>query len=304
MKASTASAILGLSILLLLIVGLLGFVPVQGPPPGNEQPATRPPTTTTGMVQLGHVSVYFIDVGQGDATFIDTRDKDVLIDGGTRSKGAVVTQFLLALQIVKIDVVIATHPDADHIGGLITVLESNLMVSLVLYNGEAKDTKTYRDFMAAAQRRTPLVAQRGQTFQLDNATVMTVLNPTQPVEFTEVNENSVVVRIQVGTVAAVMTGDCELRCEQSMLRSGMAVTGQVLKVGHHGSRSSSAAAFLDAVKPSVAIISVGAGNRYGHPHAEVLQRLATRGIAVYRTDVSGTVTVVVEGDRVSVRTER
>lgn len=296
MKASTASAIVGVGILLLFVTGLLGLIPIQ-------QPATSPPSTT-GPVQLGHVAVYFIDVGQGDATFIDTRDKDVLIDGGTRSKGVVVTQFLVTLKVVKIDVVIATHPDADHIGGLITVLESNLVVPLVMYNGEAKDTETYRDFIAAAQGRALLVAQRGQTFQLDNATVLTVLNPVQPLEFTDENENSVVVRVQVGTVAMVFTGDCELRCEESVLRSGLAVMGQVLKVGHHGSRSSSSGVFLDAVKPSMAVISVGIGNRYGHPHAEVLARLAARGVVVYRTDVSGTVTVIVEGNRVAVQTER
>jgi beta-lactamase superfamily II metal-dependent hydrolase len=262
---------------------------------GGETVTTTQTTAQTTAV-ASDVTVYFIDVGQGDGIFIDTSRKDVLIDGGTRSRGEDVLNQLRQLGVVKVHIMIGTHPDADHIGGLIRVLQaSDISVDTVLYTGEVKDTQTYRDFISLAVQRNYILARRGQMYSLADGVALEIVNPVQPLEFSDSNDNSIVARLTVGGVAFLFTGDCEVNCESSILNSGLTISSRVLKVGHHGSRTSTSDSFLDRVAPQVAIISAGRDNTYGHPHQETVDKLVARGITPYSTAQSGTIIVTSDG---------
>jgi len=235
------------------------------------------------------ITVHFIDVGQGDSIFIDTSGLDVLVDGGTRTAGATVVDYLDNLSITRIHLMVATHMDADHIGGLITVLNSTIQVDEVLTNNQTGTSGTYNDFISLAKAHSVQAAKRGDTFILTAAANLTVLNPVQPLEFTSQNENSVVMRIQIGESSFLLMGDAEADTEESILESGLEVKSDMLKVGHHGSRSSTTDAFLNAVSPSFAIVSAGEDNSHGHPHQETLDKLFEHGIIVYGTYKSGSI---------------
>jgi competence protein ComEC len=235
------------------------------------------------------ITVHFIDVGQGDSIFIDTSGLDVLVDGGKRGAGDTVVEYLGNLSISKIDLMVATHMDADHIGGLIKVLESAIQVNQVMINNQTHDSDTYNDFMLLANTHTVKIAQRNDTYTLTQNVNITVLNPVQPLEFSTQNENSVVMRLQIGESSFLLMGDAEVNTEASILQSGLEVDSYVLKVGHHGSNTTTSDAFLTAVSPSIAIISAGLNNQYGHPHQETLDKLFSRGITVYGTYKSGSI---------------
>jgi len=230
----------------------------------------------------------------------------MLIDGGTEAAGSIVVEYLRGLGVTRIDFVVATHPHADHIGGLITVLTvyNVTFTPTVIDSGFVATTNTYRDYVALAQERTLKYAARGQIFVLDTYVNVTVLNPRDPLEFDDANENSVVLKMQVLNVTFLFTGDSETESEASILRAGFNVTSIILKVGHHGSRTSTRLTYLEAVNPDVAVISVGQGNSYGHPHQETLERLTGMGVVVYRTDLNGNVVITTDGIYYSVTTEK
>jgi competence protein ComEC len=237
------------------------------------------------------VTVYFVDVGQGDSIFIDTSGLDVLVDGGTRTAGITVLNFLQDLDISQIDLIVATHMDADHIGGLIPILNSSVQVGEVIVNNQTGTTVTYSDFMSLANTHSVVAAQRGDVYVLAEDVNFTVLNPVQPSEFSEQNENSVAMRLQIGGASFLLMGDAEADTEESILVSGLEVDSDVLKVGHHGSNSSTTDAFLNAVSPSIAVISAGLNNPYGHPHQETLDKLFAHQVTMYGTYHSGTIII-------------
>jgi competence protein ComEC len=241
------------------------------------------------------VTVHYIDVGQGDSIFIDTPDKDVLIDGGPASAGSTVLDYLGNLSVIHIHLMIATHAHEDHIGGLVAVLNSTMNIDEILINNQTYASVTYTNFMNLAQSHTITVAQRGQTFILTETANLTVFNPVQPLEFSSVNDNSVVVKLQVGNTSFLFTGDAEADAEQSMLNAGLDLQSDVLKVGHHGSRYATTQPFLDSVAPLYAIISAGENNSYGHPHQETIQRLLAKGVTIYGTFHSGTIIASTDG---------
>ena len=252
-----------------------------------------------------NVTVHFINVGQGDAIFVDTPTLDMLVDGGPRAAGETVVDYLQALDVTRIDIVVATHPHADHIGGLITVLTeySASQIPLVIDSGYEATTVTYRDYITSVGQRTFQTAARGNGFTLDESVYVTILNPTSPVEFDDANDISVVLFLQVYNVTFLLTGDSEAISEASILAVGFDQRCTILKVGHHGSRTSTSPAYLEAIDPDVAVISVGEGNRYDHPHQETLDKLAAEGLTVYRTDLHGTVEITTDGVDYSVKTE-
>jgi len=242
-----------------------------------------------------NVTVHYIDVGQGDSILIDTPNKDVLIDGGLPEAATTILSYLNSLTITRIHLMIATHVHEDHIGGLVDVLNSTINVDEILINNQTCTTDVCVDFMSLAQMHTITVAQRGQTFQLTETANLTVLNPVQPLEFTSANDNSIVVKLQVGNASFLFTGDAEADAEQSMLDAGLDLQSNVLKVGHHGSRYATTQTFLDNVAPSYAVISAGKNNSYGHPHQETIQRLLAKGVIIYGTYEQGTIIASTDG---------
>lgn len=229
--------------------------------------------------------VHFINVGQGDATLIQTPEGyTALIDGG--EKGSGVVQYLQSLGVKRIDLLIATHPHSDHIGGLVQVL-SAFPVSKVVTNGQPHTTSVYESFLdgiAAAQAEYVEVRQ-GDLLQLGSLNFL-VLSPAANTN-DDLNENSLVLRFGYGNTTFLMMGDAGRETEASLLASGQSLKADVLKVGHHGSSSASSPAFLDAVKPKVAIYSAGINNKYNHPAPETIAALTAAGASIYGTDTNG-----------------
>jgi len=247
------------------------------------------------------LQVAYINVGQGDSIWLHGSDgTDILIDGGPRSAGPTVVAYLQQEGIDDIEVVVLSHGDADHVGGLIDVLRSAIPVDAVLYNGQHHTSLTYQQFLTETMKRglTPTPAQVGQTHTWGPVNA-SVLNPQNP-PTGEQNEDSVVILAVYGDVRFLFPGDISSDTEQTILGLGTPVAGEVLKVAHHGSRYSSSASFLDAVGAELAIISVGADNSYGHPAQETLDRLQAAGARVLRTDRNCTITVTTDGQTYNV----
>jgi len=227
----------------------------------------------------------------------------VLADGGPRSAGPTVVAYLQQEGIDDIEVVVLSHGDADHVGGLIDVLRSAIPVDAVLYNGQHSASLTYQQFLTETMKRglIPTPAQVGQSHTWGQANV-SVLNP-QTVPTGEQNEDSVVILAVYGDVRFLFPGDVGTDTEQTIVGLGTPVAAYVLKVSHHGSRYSSGAPFLGAVGAELAIISVGADNPYGHPAQETLDRLTAAGARVLRTDQNGTVVVTTDGQTYQVQAD-
>lgn len=251
--------------------------------------------------------IAFLNVGQGDAIYIEAPNgNQMLIDGG---KGREVLRELgsvMPLYDRSIDVVLATHPDADHIGGLIPVFES-YTVGAFVDSGNAHQTTVTESLSRAIteEKSVRVIARRGMRIRLSHGAIFTVLYPDREVTNAESNEASIVGRLAYGTTTILLTGDAPISTERVlMMNDGASLKSTVLKLGHHGSRTSSLPGFLSLVQPELAVISVGEGNRYGHPHAEVLAHLAQENIRVFRTDVMGRIIFSSDGNRFNVRAEK
>lgn len=248
-------------------------------------------------------AVHFVDVGQGDGAIVVCDGKTLVIDGGTAENGAKMVEYLQnTLHVSKVDFVIGTHPHADHIGGLPDVIRACKVKKLYspVDEFEAKPFETMK--RAADDKKLKItVPQAGQSFSLGRAKVE-FLAPLGI--YDNVNDLSLVVRITYGQTTFLFTGDAERPSEYDMTDSGEDLSATVLKVGHHGSNTSTSYVFLRQVMPAYAIISCGKDNAYGHPHEEVLSRLADEGAVVYRTDECGTIVCRSNGAKVTVRTEK
>lgn len=244
------------------------------------------------------VRVHFLDVGQGDAALIDCGTVEVLIDGGDNGAGEDVVAYLAPYVDGALDYVIATHPDADHIGGLDEVLAA-YPVGEVIDSGRTSDTKTYADYWAAVQAEgCTLSYDEDRILPLSDNTVLSLLETGDA--WGDSNACSVVAQLTCGNVQVLFTGDMTAQVEAATLPLFGDI--DVLKVAHHGSASSTSQAFLDVVRPECAVISYGQGNRYGHPTAQVLQRLLDQGISVYGTGKSGPIVLTTDGTTYSFNT--
>ena len=259
----------------------------------------------------GKLRVTFLDVGQGDATLIVTPSgRQVLVDGGPDAR--VVMRGLgsrLPFWDRSLDVVALTHPHGDHISGLLDVLD-RYDVDILLHRSADYPTAEYARWEQALAERTGrstvLEAQRGSRIDLGDGVVLEVLHPGPVTLEGETNNNSLVLRLSYGEVVFLLTGDVETPIESALLAHGAPLDATVLKVGHHGSDTSSSAPFLDAVSPSLAVISVGEDNRFGHPDEEVLQRLLAiiPHDRVLLTAHHGDVQVTTDGRRLWLQTAR
>ncbi len=247
--------------------------------------------------------VHFIDVGQGDSIFIETSGKTILIDAGEREYGEKVTEYISALGVSKIDIVIGTHPHSDHIGGLPKVLESldiGMVILPKLPTEMVPATKTYEQLLtviANKQIRTVMAADDLRFEWSDSSggkLTFEILGPLSD-KYTDLNNFSVVSKLTYKDVSFLLTGDAEKAAEEDMLYYDKDVSATVLKMGHHGSSGASSAAFLREVSPLAAVIQCGEGNSYGHPHDEALKRIGKYTERIYRTDERGTVVVYTDG---------
>jgi beta-lactamase superfamily II metal-dependent hydrolase len=277
--------------------------PIQ---PEPSPPANSSVEVTPEIQPSQNLTIAFIDVGQGDSILVILPNtKTLLIDGGERESSGKVLATLQEHGLNHIDVVVTTHPHADHIGGLIDVIK-NVDVGQVLDSGQVHTTQTFEDFLDAIDtKQIPLKSVReGESINFDPTVKIGVLNPPATLpdgvdNQAEFNDNSVVLKLTYGEFSALLTGDMQETNEARLVSKNVtALDAEVLKVGHHGSRTSSSSSFLNAVTPEIAIISLGAGNSYGHPHQEALDRLSVAGTEqMFRTDVDGTITLTTNGSR-------
>ena len=291
-----------LYVLIVVVFALVAYFrtsaePAEEPvePPAAAAPAQEVPSDET-------LTVRFLDVGQGDSILLACGDETMLIDGGPVEEGQFLVSRLSRLNVTSLDYVINTHPDEDHCGGLAGVL-AQYPAEHVYSSVTEYSTKIFSNVAKyASEQGHPIeVPGTGDTWTLGSA-VVTVIGPVQ--EYTDPNNGSLVLRVDYGETSFLFTGDMEQKAEEDLLDSGANVRADVLKAGHHGSTTSSSEAFLEAVDASIAVVSVGEGNDYGHPSADVLARLEALGAKVYRTDELGEIIVTSDGRDLTVTTDK
>jgi len=260
--------------------------------------------TSPAAVENADFAIHFIDVGQGDAILLASGNQHMLVDAGTGKDAQAIIDYIKAQGVGAdgLDLVVATHPHSDHIGGMADVLDA-FAVDLFLMPEASHTTATFEKMLDAAERNgcDARYGAAGQIYQLGDARVTVLSPPEGAFEGNNLNNSSLVLAIEYQGVRMLLMGDAEGEVERAIVDAGWA-DFDLLKTGHHGSNTSSSQAFLDAIAPQHTVISCGVGNDYGHPHAEVLARLS--GTRVWRTDLGGTITAVVEGGKLHVSSAR
>lgn len=247
------------------------------------------------------IAVHFVDVGQGDCAVVETPDGNILIDAGTKQSEAAIKRYIDDLGITKFAYAIFTHPHADHIGSAAALVEAYPMDCIVMPNA-ASTSKTFEALITAIEQSDARIVEGKAGKQLTlGALTIDLLAPCR--DYDDLNNMSVVALLTYGDGTFLFTGDAEAVSEADMLENGVPAC-DILKVGHHGSSTSSSEEFIAAVSPQIAVISVGEGNSYGHPHASTLERLAEHGVQVLRTDISGSITVTCDGKQFAFETEK
>jgi len=258
----------------------------------------------TGVYELSKpkvLTVDFFDVGQGDSIFIETPQRhQILIDGGPSSKVLSKLSENMPFWDRTIDLVILTHPDPDHLNGLVDVLKS-YKVGLVAFNGAEGEVVAFSEFKnEIAKKHIPTVVLfSGKKILIGNKICLNILAPFENFEGKKVkdfNSSSIVAKLVYGESKFLFTGDAPKSIEDELVEKNINLSANVLKVGHHGSRTSTGEIFLQKISPQYAVISVGKNNSYGHPHQEVLERLEKYGIKIFRTDFNGDIKFISNGN--------
>lgn len=261
----------------------------------DAEPTDSPSIPTDGKT----LTVSFLDVGQGDASFIELPSgKTMLIDASESAYSDTIEQYIRGRGYSKIDYLVATHPHADHIGGMRAIVEAFDIGEVWMPNADSTST-TYEKLLTAIDDKglTIRTAKAGKVILEDESLRIALLAPCGE-EYADLNDYSAVIKLTYGATDFLFTGDAETLSEEEMLDSGADLSADVLKVGHHGSSTSSSDAFLKAVSPTYGVISCGKDNSYGHPHDEILSAAARYNITLCRTDLSGNIVFVSDGSEV------
>lgn len=254
----------------------------------------------------GTLRVTVLDVGNADCLLVQNGDSAALIDAGENSTADDVLAALGTAGVKELDCVVATHADADHIGGMDEVvreLEIDIFVMASMPEEHVPTSRAYQNLLdALAERELPVTeAEYGDCYAVGDAQ-LTVLSGKR--EYTNTNDQSVVCRLRFGEHDFLLMGDAGKDTEEDLLEDGVPLAADVIKVGHHGSKTSSDEAFIQAVNPEYALITCGANNRYGHPHEETLRTLEEQGITVYRSDLNGDIVITSDGETLTFETQR
>ncbi len=261
--------------------------------------------TPSYVTAEGEMEVHFLDVGNADCIFIRQEDKTLLIDAGERKNAAGIISYLRGHGVKRLDLVIATHPHADHIGAMSEIIETfpiSTFIMSFMPDSATPTSSIYLSMLEALDTHGVQVdeAQPGEVYELGTARLQ-ILTPL--FETKETNDMSVVSRLTFGDRAFLFTGDAGKEVETELLSSGYVLSADVLKLSHHGSNTGNSSSFLHRVAPRYGMITCGDGNSYGHPHKEPLQRLNKLGVTYYRSDKNGTVVFTTDGDAISVSCE-
>ncbi len=243
------------------------------------------------------MEVHFIDVGEGDATLIKCGGQSMLIDAGDSSKGTAIQHYLQKQNVKKLDYLILTHPDADHIGGA-PVIITKFEIDKVFMSNYEKDNKTYEKLIQTLEYKglKYVTPKTGAKYHLGTASI-TIAGPVK--DYDNPNDASIAFVVQNGNNRFLFTGDAQEDAEQDILEGKVAISADVYKAGHHGSKTSSSEAFLEAAAPTYAVISCEEGNSYGHPHAATMNSLRAMGVKVYRTDEQGSIIATSDGSKIT-----
>lgn len=291
-----------LSLILVVLLAIVGYFYESNYNPETEKNVdwstvttvtpTETPVTYSEVPKIDSkkLQIYFLDVGQADSIFITNNGENMLIDAGNNEDGKLVVDFLKSMNITKIDYLIGTHPHEDHIGGLDDVI-NEMDIGKIFMPKKSSTTKTFKDVLTAISNKNLKVKapKVGDKFNVGNAVceVMSIENDAD-----NANEASIVIEMTYSSQKFLFTGDMETNNEKARDWNDI----DVLKVAHHGSRTSSSKLFLSQTLPEVAVISLGKDNDYGHPHEEVVKRLENVEATIYRTDESGTILLVSDGE--------
>lgn len=285
MKQSKNSKIISAIITVIVAIGLI-YTNLTGITSEDNSKAT------------GELKVNFIDVGQADSILLQQGDKFMLVDAGNNGDAELLKDYLTSQGVKELQYFIGTHKDEDHIGGADAVINS-FNVGKVYFPKQIATTQTYKDFVTAVKTKglSLTVPKVGENFKLGEA-VVTVLAPNSS-EYEDSNDYSIVVKVTYGSTSFLLTGDAEARSEKELVASGKDLSATLLKVGHHGSLTSTSEAFLNKVNPKFAVISAGTGNKYGHPAQETMDKLKAKGVQVFRTDEQKTIIATSNGKEIN-----
>lgn len=243
----------------------------------------------------GEIVAHFLDVGQADSTFIELPNGEtMLVDAGNTKNGAQIIKYIKSLNYTKIDYLVATHPHADHIGGMTAVINSLKIGRLYMTDKEAT-TRVFENLLDAVEANNTDVrfAVEGMDILNSDNLKITILSPRKN-EYNDLNNSSLVVKITYENTEILFTGDINMAVENNLLNAD--IESDILKVSHHGSNTASSDKFISAVSPKTAVISCGEKNSYGHPSPQVLGILESKGIELYRTDTDGTIIISADGN--------
>lgn len=253
----------------------------------------------------GNIEISYLDVGQGDAAYIRVNDFDILIDAGPRSDSDKLMKQLEDKNIDDFEIIIATHPHEDHIGGMTKVFERYDVKSFYMPK-VTNNTKTFENMIKAVGNEglKAKVIKEGTSFDLGNGAKLEAYSPTKDT-YADFNDYSPIMKLTYGNKSFIFTGDAEKEVEEEVVKKySNELKADVIKFGHHGSSTSSTKDFIEAISPEYGIISCGVDNSYGHPHRETLDIINKIGIKAYRTDKQGQITITSDGNNINIKTQK